>query len=111
MGSYGMKGCLAGLACLILATSASAETATTFGAPYLVAEASGVGGMTELQAGDLNGDGLADAVVPRVTFPAAYVTHPVGLFLADGKGGFSDGSSLFSGPVPQTEHGRQILIA
>jgi hypothetical protein len=91
--------------------TAAGDTLPTFGSPQLVAEASGVGGLTELETGDLNGDGFADVVVTRIEYPSAYVTHPIGIFLADGHGGFVDGSSLFGGPVPQTEHGRQILIA
>src|SRR6266550_9531356 len=70
-----------------------------------------VGGATEMESGDLNGDGLPDAVVTRITYPAAYITHPIGIFLADGHGGFTNGSSMWDGPAAQTEWGRQILIA
>ena len=70
-----------------------------------------IGGASEIAAGDLNGDGLPDAVVTRITFPTAHVTHPIGIFLADGRGGFKDGSSMWSGPPARTEFGRQIIIA
>ena len=59
----------------------------------------------------VNGDGLPDVVVTRITYPPAFVSHPVGIFLADGRGGFSDGSTMWDGPPSQTEWGRQILIA
>jgi len=70
-----------------------------------------LGAATETESGDLNGDGLADVVVTRLSYPAAHVTHPVGIFLANGHGGFSDGSSMWDGPPSRSEHGRQILIA
>jgi hypothetical protein len=70
-----------------------------------------VGLGTELEIGDVNGDGIPDAVITRLTYPPAHVTHPVGIFLGDGKGGFTDGSSMWDGSPPRTEWGRQILIA
>src|SRR5690349_12262683 len=84
-----------------------------FGPPRTVLTFPGdaVGGLSEQAAGDLNGDGVPDLVVTRLTFPPAHVTFPVGILLGDGHGGFADGSSLWQGPPPRTEHGRQILIA
>jgi hypothetical protein len=61
--------------------------------------------------GDVNADGIADLVVTRLAFPIAHATFPIGVFLGDGRGGFRDGSSLFLGPIPRTQHGRQIVIA
>src|SRR5439155_482167 len=84
-----------------------------FGSPKVVVPftADDVGGATEMESGDLNGDGLPDAVVTRITYPAAHITHPIGIFLANGRGGFTNGSSMWDGPAAQTEWGRQILIA
>ena len=67
--------------------------------------------MSEQETGDVNADGIADLVVTRLAFPLAYATFPIGVFLGDGRGGFRDGSSLFVGPIPRTQHGRQIVIA
>lgn len=90
---------------------AAAERATpVFGPPQTVATASDVGFLTELETGDVNGDGLTDAVVTRLEFQT-HETFPIGVFLADGRGGFQNGDSLFAGPIPRTEHGRQIVIA
>ena len=61
--------------------------------------------------GDVNADGFTDLVVTRLAFPIAHATFPIGVFLGDGRGGFRDGSSLFAGSIPQTQHGRQIVIA
>src|SRR5436190_1197648 len=108
-GFLALTASLAGLA-LAGPSALALGPAPEFGPPRTVATASGVGGLSELETGDVNGDGITDAVVTRLTFPVAHETHPVGLFLGDGHGGFQDGSSLWSGPAPQTEHGRQILI-
>lgn len=90
---------------------AAAERATpVFGPPQTVATASDVGFLTELETGDVNGDGLTDAVVTRLEFQT-HETFPIGVFLADGRGGFQNGDSLFAGPIPRTEHARQIVIA
>ena len=81
------------------------------GVPRTVASQSGVGALTEIESGDLNGDGLADLVVTRIAYPIAHQTFPIGIYLADGKGGYVDGSSMWDGPPARTEHGRQIVIA
>jgi FG-GAP-like repeat len=88
----------------------SAAVTPHFGVPTIVATAVAVGGATEQETGDVNADGIADLVVTRLAFPS-YETFPIGVFLGDGRGGFRDGSSLFTGPIPRTQHGRQIVIA
>jgi hypothetical protein len=70
-----------------------------------------VGGLSELETGDVNADGVADVVVTRLAYPPAHRTFPVGILLGNGHGGFTDGSRLWDGPAARTEHGRQILIA
>lgn len=95
----------------LLTLVAAGATRPVFGPPRLVATATGVGGMTEQEIGDINGDGVSDLVVTRIAFPIAHSTFPVGVFLGDGRGGYRDGSSLFTGPTPRTQHGRQIVIA
>jgi hypothetical protein len=93
---------------------ASARVAApVFGAPRTVVTFNGdeVGGLSELEAGDVNGDGVSDVVVTRLAYPPAHRTFPVGVLLGDGRGGFTDGSTLWDGPAARTEHGRQILVA
>jgi hypothetical protein len=105
---------LAGATYALAGTSDGARGfAPVFAAPTQVVpfSADDVGGATELETGDLNGDGLPDVVVMRITYPPAPVTHPIGIFLADSKGGFKDGSSMWDGPAARTEWGRQIVIA
>lgn len=103
--------CSAALVVFVVPAAAAVEAVPVFRAPATVATAQGVGGMSEQEAGDINADGTPDLVVTRLAFPIAYATFPIGVFLADGRGGYRDGSSLFSGPIPRTQHGRQILIA
>src|SRR5262245_37511952 len=97
----------------LTAGARSRPTATVFGDPLPVVPftADDVGSATETESGDLNGDGVADVVVTRITYPPAYVTHRIGILLANGHAGFTDGSSLWDGPPARTEWGRQILIA
>jgi hypothetical protein len=99
-------------ALLVGGSARAALEPPVFTAATPVAPVSGadIGGASEIAAGDLNGDGLADVVVTRITVPAAHVTHPIGIFIADGHGGFRDGSSLWAGPPARTEWGRQIVI-
>lgn len=82
-----------------------------FGPARTVATQRGVGALTEIESGDLNNDGHDDLVVTRIAYPIAHETFPIGIYLADGKGGFVDGSSIWDGPAARTEHGRQIVIA
>ena len=96
---------------LFIPAARGAGDTPVFGQPIVVATASGVGGMSEQEAGDLNADGIADLVVTRLAVPIAHATFPVGVFLGDGRGGYRDGNSLFLGAVPRTQHGRQIVIA
>lgn len=70
-----------------------------------------VGGLSELESGDVNDDGVPDVVVTRLAYPPAHKTFPIGILLGDGHGGFTDGSKLWNGPASRTEHGRQILLA
>jgi hypothetical protein len=104
---------------LVLPALASTSGAKSLGVPLVfgsprsvvILPADDVGSATEMATGDLNQDGLADVVVTRLTYPPAHVTHPIGIFLASGHGGFTDGSSIWDGPPARTEWGRQILIA
>jgi FG-GAP-like repeat len=109
-----MRALLAGVGVVALSGSAQAALKPpVFAAAVSVAPVSGadIGGASEIASGDLDGDGLPDVVLTRITFPTAHVTHPVGIFLADGHRGFKDGSSMWSGPPARTEFGRQIIIA
>jgi hypothetical protein len=90
----------------LLAASSSARSlaaAPVFSSPKAVVPftADDVGSATEMESGDLNGDGLLDVVVTRITYPPAYISHPIGIFLADGHGGFTDGSSMWEGRPEQ----------
>ena len=105
---------LASIVAVALAVPLAAGGAASpprFGPSRTVATQSGVGSLTELETGDLNGDGRLDLVVTRIAFPIAHQTFPIGIYLGDGRGGFVDGSSMWDGPPPRTEHGRQILVA
>lgn len=96
---------------LVASAAAAVSSDPRFAPPQVVATASGVGGLSEQEIGDLNGDGVSDIVVTRLAFPIAHATFPLGIFLGNGRGGFVDGSSMFAGPIPRTQHGRQIVIA
>jgi hypothetical protein len=96
---------------LVASAGAAVDRTPRFGPAVVVATASGVGGLSEQEMGDMNGDGVSDIVVTRLAFPLAHATFPIGIFLGDGRGGFVDGSSMFAGPIPRTQHGRQIVIA
>jgi hypothetical protein len=104
---------VASAAVLVGGSAQAALKPPVFAAAVPVAPVSGadIGGASEIASGDLNGDGLPDVVLTRITFPTAHVTHPIGIFLADGHGGFKDGSSMWAGPPARTEFGRQIIIA
>ena len=89
----------------------SAGGVPSFGVTRTVPGQSGVGALTEIESGDLNGDGLADLVVTRIAYPIAHQTFPIGIYLADDKASYVEGSSMWDGAPPRTEHGRQIVIA
>jgi hypothetical protein len=95
----------------LAASAAASDSVLRFGPARVVATVSGVGGLSEQEMGDINGDGVSDIVVTRLAFPIAHASFPIGIFLGNGRGGFADGSSMFTGPVPRTQHGRQIVIA
>jgi hypothetical protein len=105
---------VSGTLLLLVAPIASASgKPPAFGQPRTVLTFNGdeVGGLSELETGDLNGDGVSDVVVTRLVYPPSHQTFPVGIILGNGRGGFTDASTLWDGPAPRTEHGRQILIA
>jgi len=104
---------IVGLAALAVPVAMSgAGAGLSFAPATTVATQSGVGNLTEIESGDLNGDGRDDLVVTRIACcPVAHQTFPIGIYLGDGQGGFVDGSSMWDGPPARTEHGRQILIA
>ena len=93
--------------------SAAALAPPVFGPTTATGSSTGtdLGAATEIATGDLNGDGLADVVIARISYPLAYDAHPIGILLADGHGGFTDGSSMWDGLPPRTQQGRQIIIA
>ena len=65
----------------------------------------------EVAAGDFNGDGLVDAVVTRLG-AVSTDTFPVTVLVNKGNGRFVDATkSIFAGPVPLTQHPRQIVVA
>jgi hypothetical protein len=105
---------LSGILLLLTVPLAYAGTKSpVFGHPKTVVTFNGdeVGGLSELETGDMNEDGLPDVVVTRLAYPPSHQTFPVGIILGNGRGGFTDGSTLWDGTAPRTEHGRQILIA
>jgi hypothetical protein len=106
-----MRLLFASLICALAIPATASAAGPEFAPPREVATATGVGSLTELEPGDLNGDGHPDVVVTRIAYPLAYATFPIGIFLGDGTGGFQDGASLFDGSPPRTQHGRQIVIA
>src|SRR5262245_23197393 len=102
---------LAFLGSLAAALGALGAGQPTYGERQVVVRVQVAGGATELAAADLNGDRRTDAVVTRIDWPTPN-TLPVGILLADGKGGYVDGTAtMFEGPVPRTQHGRQIVVA
>jgi hypothetical protein len=65
----------------------------------------------EVASGDFNGDGLVDVIITRLVCDPAS-TYPVTILLNKGKGKFVDATkSIFVGPVPLTQHPRQIVVA
>ena len=104
----------AAVALAVLSLPAAAQPASgppVYRPARVVASIPQTGFLTEEETGDLNGDGLADVVVTRLKFQSKE-TFPVGILINDGHDGFVDATStMFSGPVPRTQHGRQIVIA
>src|SRR5438067_11625208 len=101
---------------VLVAAAAPPAGARSAGAPPRFASARpvaplpGDGAIGELETGDLNGDGLSDVAITHLTYPPAPVAHPLEILLADGKGGFADGSSIWEGAPPGIQWARQIVI-
>jgi hypothetical protein len=88
--------CLVGLSLLFAVPmdGRPAASSLVFGQPNEVLSfpAGDVGAAMEIATGDVNGDGRTDVVETRITYPPAFVTHPIGVF-SNGRGGFTDGAS------------------
>ncbi len=85
--------------------------APTYAPPQAVLELPNDGaGASELGVGDVNNDGRPDLVITHLAFQSKG-TFPVTLALNDGHGGFTDGSSLWSGPAPRVQHPRNVVFA
>ena len=93
---------------LVLGQSASAVLPVYGDREFLF----GTGGPQPQEAGsaDFNCDGLTDVVWVQAQFQSASV-YPIRIFLSDGKGGFSDGTSqVVTGTVPTVQWPRKMLV-
>lgn len=60
---------------------------------------------------DLNGDGLDDILITKLTFQT-YTTYAVDVLLNDGHGGLTLATeSIFQGDPPRVQHPRQVVVA
>ena len=99
------------LAACMPATAGALGASPEFAPPVEVA--AGVAGqiMAEHESADMNGDGLADVVVTRYDWPPTFDTYPIGIFLADGTGGFKDGSAMWDGPAARIQSAGELILA
>jgi hypothetical protein len=105
----GRRGAVVLLAAIV-ASAAQAATAPPRFDTKVVARAAKDGFLSEIGIADVTGDGIPDIVGTRID--QTYDLHPLVVLAGDGRGGFKDVTTkVFDGPVPGTQHARQIVFA
>ena len=99
------------LAPFTTATAGAIGASPEFAPPVEVAAGQAGPIIAEHESADMNADGLADVVVTEYDWPLTYETHPIGIFLADNGGGFTDGSGMWDGSATRVQGPGQLLLA